>query len=81
MSIEAVTVYRTKGKEFDRFERAIEYRENLVEEFLRKSPGFQDMPYKSRIAFVESIITRRAELIALLNYSDRCEYENPGCGD
>jgi hypothetical protein len=44
MSIKAVTVYETKGKQFRDFEQAVNHRENLIDEFLRKLPGYQDMP-------------------------------------
>lgn len=71
--IESVTVYRTKGKQFDRLKDAIDHRENLIEKFLRELPGFQDMPPRARIGFVESIIARRQELRELLNYSDKID--------
>lgn len=74
--IRSVQVYQTKGKQFDRYSDAVKHRENLIEEFLRKLPGFQDMPAKARIDFVQSIIDRRHDLIDLLSYDDKPEDDN-----
>ena len=71
--IESVRVYRTRGKQFERFEEAVQHRENLIDEFLRRLPGYQDMPAKSRIAFMTEILSRRQELRDLLNYDDKIE--------
>jgi hypothetical protein len=62
-------VYETMGKQFATAEKAIEYREGLIEAFFRETPGFQDIPARQKIAFVDSILNRRAELATLLNYS------------
>jgi hypothetical protein len=61
------------GKQFPTLAKAIEFREGLIEKFLRETPGFQDIPAKSRIDFVGSIIFRRNELIELLNYNDKAD--------
>jgi hypothetical protein len=71
MSIKAVTVYETKGKQFRDFEQAVNHRENLIDEFLRKLPGYQDMPAKSRIAFMDGILAGRSKLMDLMNYDDK----------
>lgn len=75
--IQSVRVYRTKGKQFEQFKAAVNYREDLIDEFLRKLPGYQDMPAKSRIAFMEGILSGRKVLLDLLDYNDveREEYD------
>ena len=71
--IERVERFVTKGQTFDTLQKAIDYREGLVEEFLRKSPGFQDIRAKDRVAFVQSILNRRQELIGLLDFDSKAE--------
>jgi hypothetical protein len=66
------TVYTTFGRDFPNFQKALEYREGLVEKFLRECPGFLDIPLSQRMEFVSSILDRRKYLRDLLNYSD-CE--------
>lgn len=66
--IERIEAFVTKGKQFQSIKGAINYREGLIEEFLRKSPGFQTMAAKSRVEFIQSIIDRRRELADLLEY-------------
>lgn len=71
--IKVVTVYRTKDKQFETLKEAIDHRENLVEKFFRDTPGFWQMSFKDRGEFVESILSRRKELIDLLSYNDKPE--------
>lgn len=66
--IERIEAFVTRGKQFNSVKQAIQYREGLIEEFLRKLPGFQAMAAKSRVEFVQSIIDRRHELADLLQY-------------
>lgn len=75
MTIKRVEVFETKGKQFPTIAKAVEYRENLVEEFLRKTPGFQDIPGSQRIAFVAHILENRAALTDLLDYSNKVAEE------
>lgn len=75
--IKAVTVYETKGQQFASLDKAVQHRENLIDEFLRKLPGYQDMPARSRVAFMQGILDNRATLRDLLNYStERPKSEN-----
>jgi hypothetical protein len=69
--IRKIGVYETKGQQFPTIKQAIAYRENLIEKFLRKLPGFQSMPLPDRIAFVQSIIDNRGALIELMDYDDQ----------
>jgi hypothetical protein len=66
--IERVERFVTKGQTFDSVAKAIEYREGLVEKFLRSQPGWDTMRHKDRTAFVEGILSNRHELRDLLNY-------------
>lgn len=68
--IEPVEMFRTKGSLFNSLEKAIEYREGLVERFLRKLPGFDTMAAKHRIAFVQEILDKRNELRDLLDFGE-----------
>lgn len=68
--ISRVQVYETKGKQFPTLKKAIDHREGLIEEFVRKLPGFDQLRHKDRIAFVQSIIDSRKVLIDLLDYND-----------
>jgi hypothetical protein len=68
--IECVEVFETKGKQFRTLRAAIEYREELIVNFLRGLPGFTDMPAKSRLAFFEGILANRAHLSDLLDYRE-----------
>ncbi len=65
------TIYQTMGREFRRFEDAVEFREGLIDKFLDDCPGFYQLLLKDRIAFVQSILDRREELINLLSYSNK----------
>lgn len=67
--IDVTTVYVTRGKQFPRLADAIKYREGLIDEFFRMSPGFGEMRARDRIAFIQSIIDRRGELMDLLDWS------------
>lgn len=69
--IQSVTVYETKGQQFRTFKKAVDHRENLVEKFLRTRPGFENMPNRDRIKFIQSILDNRNELIDLLTYDDK----------
>lgn len=69
--IERVDRYVTKGQTFNTFAKAIEYREGLVEKFLRTKPGFSEIRMKDRVAFIESILSNRQELRDLLDYDDQ----------
>lgn len=73
--IERIEVYKTKGKVFDTANKAVEYREGLVDEFFRSTPGFQDLRAKERIAFIQSVLDRRDVLIDLLSYETPTESE------
>lgn len=66
--IERVEVFQTKGQTFPTAKKAVEYREGLIEKFLRVLPGFDTIRAKDRIAFVQSIIDQRKALIDLLDY-------------
>lgn len=66
--IERVERFVTLGQEFKTAEKAIEYREGLIEEFFRKLPGFDSIRAKDRIAFIQSIIDQRHNLKKLLDY-------------
>ena len=70
MSIRRVFVYKTKDKQFPTMTAAVDYREGLVEEFLRKSPGFNELPVKQRVAFVRHILDNRKFLTDLLDYQN-----------
>lgn len=74
--IEAVRVFRTKGKQFERLQQAIDFREELIDKFLTSLPGYYDMPLRSRTAFMEGILGRRKELIDLLSYDDMPESDD-----
>lgn len=66
--IQRVLVYETKGRQFPSVKKAIEHRENLIEEFVRKLPGFDQLRHKDRIAFVQAIIDNRKVLTDLFDY-------------
>ena len=66
--IERVEVFQTKGQTFPTIAKAVEYREGLIEKFLRVLPGFDSLRAKDRINFVQSIIDQRKALIDLLDY-------------
>jgi hypothetical protein len=66
--IKVVTVYETKGERFATRQEAVLFRENLINKFLVQTPGYYDIPLKMRIAFMDSILSRRKELIDLLSY-------------
>jgi len=72
MSIERVDRFVTNvggvHKEFKTPGDAIEYRESLIEQFMRRLPGFDTMAAKKRIPFMESLLHQRHELMALLDY-------------
>ena len=73
--IHQLAVYQTKGRQFDSMEKAIEHRENLVEAWMRKLPGFADIPPQDRIKFMELLLAKRKELIDLLSYEDQPEVD------
>jgi len=75
MTIKRVVVFETNGKQFPSVAKALDYREGLVERFLAAAPGFQDMPAKQRVPFVQHILNNRSVLRALLNFSGE------GCDD
>lgn len=66
--IKRTVVYETKGKQFPTVAKAVEYREGLIEAFLRGIPGFQDIPMRQKIPFVQYVLDNRAALSELLNY-------------
>lgn len=68
MTIERVTRFETHGQLFLTLQKAIDYREGLIEKFFRSLPGFDDIRAKDRIPFLEAIMSRRKELTELLNY-------------
>jgi len=75
MTIKVVRVYETKGKQFRRVQDALDYREGLVDAFMRECPGFQDVPLKRRIAFVQHVLENRARLRDLLDYASNVDYD------
>ncbi len=66
--IQLVEVYETKDKQFRTMKAAIQHRENLIEEFIRRLPGFNGMPPKDRIKFIQAVIDNRKELTDLFDY-------------
>lgn len=66
--ITSKTMYVTRNQAFPTFEKAIEYREGLVEEFIRNLPGFQDIPAKKRIEFISVLLNNKEALRDLLDY-------------
>lgn len=73
MTIHTKTVFVTLGQQFDTLKRAIRCREDAIEEFLRKLPGYREFPAKHTTAFIQAIIDNRSALSALLDYSDTLE--------
>ena len=73
--IKSVVVFETKDKQFPTIEKAIEHRENLIEEFIRKLPGFETMSPKAHISFVQAIIDNRKVLTDLFNYNETAQEE------
>lgn len=69
--IKATTVYETMGKQFRHHDQAIDYREGLIEEFFRKSPGFDTISAKKRLEFIQYIIDSRDHLRNLLEWETR----------
>lgn len=77
MSIRRIELFETEGKQFPTLAAAIDYHEGLIEEFLRKTPGFLDMHVKFRTGFVQHVIDQRLALAKLLSYeSPRDDDEN-----
>ena len=71
MTIERVERFATKGQVFDTAEKAINYREGLVEEFFRRLPGFDGLIAKERIQFIQGILDGRDRLRDLLDFSSK----------
>lgn len=69
------TVYVTSGKQFDTLQKAIDYREGLVDEFLSSAPGFYELRHSKRIDFVQYILDNREQLIGLLSFGNYSEEE------
>lgn len=61
-------IYETKGRQFDTAQQAFRHREDLIEQFFRGVPGFQDIPARQKIAFIEYILNQRHNLRDLLNF-------------
>lgn len=61
-------MFETNGQMFPSLKKAIDHREGLVEKFFRSLPGFDTIRAKDRIPFLEAILSRRKELVALLDY-------------
>ena len=76
MSIERTVVFVTNGQQFPTLRKALDYREGLVEQFMRECPGFQDVPLKRRIAFVQHVLENRARLRSLLDYSSNADSDD-----
>lgn len=74
--IRQIEMYETKGKQFVSLKSAVAYREGLIEEFIRKLPGFEDVAAKKRIAFIQAIIDQRKSLIDLLDYETSIKDDN-----
>jgi hypothetical protein len=56
---------------------AIDYREGLVEEFLKKTPAVAFVQHSDWINFVQSILDRRKELINLLDFNSEIDEDDP----
>jgi hypothetical protein len=69
MTIKSTVVFVTKGRQFPTVQKALDFREGLVEAFMRECPGFQDIPGKQRIAFVTHVLENRNVLRDLLDYT------------
>ncbi len=74
--IHTKTVYVTLGQQFDSLKRAIRCREDAIEEFLRKLPGYREFPAKHTTAFIQAIIDQRRTLAELLDYSETLESDD-----
>jgi hypothetical protein len=80
MTIKSRVVYETAGKRFDTFDKAVEHREGMVEELLRKLPGFSDIhPYKKRIEFVQAVLDRRDTIRELLDFDSKRPANESDC--
>ncbi len=74
--IHTKTVYVTLGQQFDTLKRAIRCREDAIEEFIRKLPGYREFPAKHTTAFIQAIIDNRHALAELLDYSETLESDD-----
>lgn len=63
-------IYETLGQQFDTYEAAKAYREEAINKFLRSLPGYNDIPLKSRIAFMLCLLEHRKEFRKLLDYDE-----------
>lgn len=68
--ITAREIYETMGQRFDTLKAAVEFREGLIDAFMRDCPGFYEIPLSKRIAFIQRILDNRDTLRNLLNYTD-----------
>lgn len=68
-TIERIEKFVTDGKEFSSLQKAIDYREGLVDAFIRKLAGFWIIPANDRIAFIQAILDNRDKVRALLDFS------------
>lgn len=66
--IKEVTKFETKGRSFYTEKDAVQFREGLVEAFIRGLPGFTDIPASKRVVFCSRILDKRKELLDLLDY-------------
>jgi len=68
--IKRIQLYEADGKHFPTIAKAVDHLEGKVEAFCRTIPGFQDVPLKRRIAFVQFVLDNRVKLRELLNFTD-----------
>lgn len=64
--IEEITMYRTRGQLFSSEEKALQYRQDLIGEFMDKAPVL--LSPRDRIKLVDFITEHRAQLLNLLAY-------------
>ncbi len=65
-AVETVERFKIDGVDYDTYEKAIEARENKIEQFLR--PILYAMDAKAQIAAIERILGSRETLRKLLDY-------------
>lgn len=65
--IEEITVYRTMGKQFSTEKEALQYRDDMIGEFIDSIPGVILGP-KAAIKITDFIVSNRKTLIKMLDY-------------
>lgn len=66
--IQECIVYRTRGKDFNSEGKALEYRHDLIGDYLNKIMVNNGIHPDVRLKLVNFIVDNRAELRNLLNY-------------